>query len=483
MKYLLLILTFLCTCGPAQAQTHEGLFIFGHSLIDHRPPLIPTPSNETTVPHWLYLLANEAGNSVAAGGQYGFLPQHANVPPISQWGYDLVPGVWESDTEPFSSADVSTVIITAGNFVQYQPPNEEYFGDPGVTPINATETVFDWVEAQKPGTKYYIYENWPDMAGFLANGFPPTSTEFDSYQQETLGDFHDWWITYHDALLTSRPDLNVRMIPVGPIIAKIIDGPLADQIPVTDFYEDDAPHGRPNLYFLAALITYAAIFEEQAPATYTPPDLIHPDLRNNYAAINAFIWNELHAFDTPAGDSRVFMGGALPFTLASFTAELNGGDVVLSWSTSLEENIDKFQVEQLVPTGNFLPLGLSVTANNAPSDYSFTDENPFDGENVYRLAIFDTDGGISYSSLATITIAPNSVRLLPTGDGTFRLQDAPRGTEYYFTDATGRLLKRGRIEHPGELLELAGNRFAGIGFLVATLPGQVPLHFRFFLTR
>jgi len=58
------------------------------------------------------------------------------------------------------------------------------------------------------------------------------------------------------------------MIPVGPIIAKIMDGPLADQILVTEFYEDDAPHGRPNLYFLAALITYAAIFDEPAPDTY-----------------------------------------------------------------------------------------------------------------------------------------------------------------------------------------------------------------------
>jgi len=453
MKYLLLFLTFLCTCGPAQAQTHEGLFIFGHSLIDHRPPLIPTPSNETTVPHWLYLLAEAGGNSVAAGGQYGFLPQHANVPPISQWGYDIVPGVWESDTEPFSAANISTVMITAGNFVQYQPPSEEYFGDPGVTPINATETVFDWVETQKPGTKYYIYENWPDMGGFLANGFPPSPTELDNYHQETLGNFHNWWITYHDALLASRPDLNVRMIPVGPILTNLLTGPLT-------------------------------IFGEPAPAAYEPPALIHQQLRDNYAAINTLIWDELHAFNTPAGNSRVFLDSAMPVTLASFTAEVSGNDVVLNWTTSREVNLDRFIVENRVPTGNFLPLGQPVLANNSPSDYTFTDENPFLGENVYRLCSYGMDGDISCSPLVAVDFdGTNSIRLLPLGDGTFRLQDAPRGTEYYFTDATGRVLQKGRISRVGELLRLDGDRFAGIGFLVAILPGQRPLHFRLLMRR
>jgi len=205
-------------------------------------------------------------------------------------------------------------------------------------------------------------------------------------------------------------------------------------------------------------------------------------LRDNYAAINTFIWNELNAFDTPAGDSRVFLGGTLLYALASFTAEEDAGNVVLSWSTSQEENIGMFQVEQRLPAGDFSPLGLPVAAINFPSDYSFVDDNPFDGENVYRLAILDADGEVSYSSLATITIGPDSVRLLSTGDRTFRLQDAPRNGVLLHRNP-GRVLQRGRIEHPGELLELAGDRFAGIGFLVVTLPGRVPLHFRVLLRR
>jgi len=156
------------------------------------------------------------------------------------------------------------------------------------------------------------------------------------------------------------------MIPVGPILTKLLTGPLTDQIPVTDFYEDDAPHGRANLYFLASLITYVAIFGEPAPAAYEPPALIHQQLRDNYAAINTLIWDELHAFNTDAGESRVFLDSAMPVTLASFTAEVSGNDVILNWTTSREVNLDRFIVEHRVPTGNFLPLGQPVLANNSP---------------------------------------------------------------------------------------------------------------------
>jgi len=99
----LFICIHLCFTFTIYSQTTINQFIFGHSLIDHSPPLIPTPSNETTVPHWIYLLAQEAENSYAAGGKYGFLPQHAMPPYFAQWGYDIVPSVWDSDYEPFDA--------------------------------------------------------------------------------------------------------------------------------------------------------------------------------------------------------------------------------------------------------------------------------------------------------------------------------------------------------------------------------------------
>ncbi|MEM1218404.1 MAG: T9SS type A sorting domain-containing protein [Bacteroidota bacterium] len=282
-------------------------YIFGHSLLDHRPPINPTPSDETTVPHWMYLLAQEAGYDYYAGGQYGFLPQHANVPPNAQWGYDIVPGVWDQDYESFADADINTILITAGNFMQWQAPDVDYPSDPGLSPVSATLQVFDWVEAQGDAPRYYIYENWPDMAGYLANDFPPTTSEFQAYSDYTNGAFHQWWIDYQDLVLAQRPDLNVKMIPVGPIIDRVIQETWSGQnIPFLQLYEDDAPHGRPSIYFLAALTTYMAIQEEKAPISFLIPNVVHPDIQQNYSGIIDLIWDELLAFHFPSGESRVF---------------------------------------------------------------------------------------------------------------------------------------------------------------------------------
>jgi len=58
----------------------------------------------------------------------GFLTSHRNLPPNSQWGYDIVPGVWDQDNETFAEAEISTTMITVGNFIQNElSSNDDYF--------------------------------------------------------------------------------------------------------------------------------------------------------------------------------------------------------------------------------------------------------------------------------------------------------------------------------------------------------------------
>ncbi len=47
--------------GQASGDTLRT-FIFGHSLIHHEAQVNPTPSQETSVPHWFHLLSAEAGH-------------------------------------------------------------------------------------------------------------------------------------------------------------------------------------------------------------------------------------------------------------------------------------------------------------------------------------------------------------------------------------------------------------------------------------
>lgn len=328
--YFVCLLSLIVSCLSGQVD-EQRMYIFGHSLIDHRPPINPTPSDETTVPHWLYLLSQEAGRSFQAAGQYGFLTSHDNLPPQAQWGYDIVPGAWDQDNESFADADLYTVLITAANFIQYQAPDLAY-EDPnntaGDTPISATITIVDWLKTQEDDSlTIYLYENWPDMAGFLSNGWPASANEFANYNNYLNGDFHQWWIDYHDALILARPNDDIKMIPVGPIIADLLGG-LLSEIPLESLYEDDAPHGRPSIYFLASLITYMATNEEKAPSTFSVPAIIDQAVSENYQEVINFIWAELNSFTDHEGNSRVFINGSEPPEMSN-RVNIEGGPLFI----------------------------------------------------------------------------------------------------------------------------------------------------------
>ena len=287
------------------SQKESTTFIFGHSLINHEFQVNPTPSQETSVPHWLHFLSEEAGHTFKVSGQYGFLPQHANLPPFAQWGFDFAEGAWESDYEMFSVANFNTIMITPGNFIQWQGPNQNYPSEI-ISPVGATTSIFNWCNQQEENLNFYIYENWPDMAPFLGSGFPPSESEWNQYNDNLNSEFHDWFLEYHDQVVASLPNSCIKLIPVGTLISQLLSQSPYNQIPITELYEDDAPHGRPSLYFLASMISYMAIYEEQAPSDYVVSPIIHPIIQENYTSINESFWAALNAFNYSNGDSRVF---------------------------------------------------------------------------------------------------------------------------------------------------------------------------------
>lgn len=303
--FLIFLLLLVSTISFAQTNSMSQ-YIFGHSLINHAIPTTSIPSNETSVPHWMAVLADEAGKTYKASGQYGFLQQHRNLPPSAQWGFDTVTPAWD-DAFPFSSANFDNVLVTAGNFHQWQAPNLNYWSDT-VSPLSCTREILDWVKTEEPSCRFYIYENWPDMANYIASGtFPPTQSEWVNYNNYLNGGFHNWWIEYQDSMLVQRPNDSVRMIPVGPIISKLVMSAPLNLISVTDLYEDDAPHGKPTIYFLAGLVTYMATYQEKAPATYAVPNTVDSIVFANYNSIVDTIWSELLKFNVGTTNvSRVF---------------------------------------------------------------------------------------------------------------------------------------------------------------------------------
>lgn len=311
----LYIAALLLVFQSTQAQDSLRTFIFGHSLILHEHIINPIPTQENATPHWLHFLAKEANKSFEVDGKYGFIPSHARDEIFAQWGFDSVPQLWDSDFEPFSAANFNSILITPANFIQWIGPNDNYWNETQSL-VDFTEDLFERVDGLQPNLNFYMYENWPDMASYM-NTFPPTPNEWSNYNDYVNGEFHDWNIEYHDSVADRFPGRNVKMIPVGPAISRVLQSPPFDQINIDSLYEDDAPHGRPSIYYLAALITYMAMYQEKAPSSYIPPNSIQANgqsyymidqiiIDNRQAAIDT-IWNVLQEFNFPNGDSRVFI--------------------------------------------------------------------------------------------------------------------------------------------------------------------------------
>ena len=287
----------------APISTDVRNYIFGHSLLLH--------SEVANVPLWLHLLSQDAGYSYQMSGQYGFMDTHAgNLPPYPQWGVPGVPALWSDDTHAqFADINVNTVLMTEANFRQYYPPDES---DPdNILPestVQSSLTVMDWVAEEEDGVRYLIYENWPDMGGYTNADFSsrfPTREEMDAYHQYTTGDFHRWWVDYHDAMLASRPGMTIKLVPVGSILAQLQQGILSD-VPPSALFEDSAPHGTPSLYFLAGLISYMGIYGVEAPPDFVVPDHIDSRIAERYDQIVPSIWSQLNDFTDERGKSRVW---------------------------------------------------------------------------------------------------------------------------------------------------------------------------------
>ena len=98
----------------------------------------------------------------------------------------------------------------------------------------------------------------------------------------------------------------------------------------------------------------------------------------------------------------------LPVTLVSFSATNAGRKNLLEWETASEINNDKFIIERSVGGQDFKNIGFVYGQGNSNvlMHYSFTDTNPLQGINYYRLKQVDFDGKYTYSQIISATSNP-----------------------------------------------------------------------------
>ncbi|MCZ2396499.1 MAG: M36 family metallopeptidase [Chitinophagales bacterium] len=96
--------------------------------------------------------------------------------------------------------------------------------------------------------------------------------------------------------------------------------------------------------------------------------------------------------------------GTIPVVWSDFTVQKDGGRALLKWETQQESNTDKYIIERSGDGVNFLAIGTQAAAGNSstPRKYSFYDESPLTGNNIYRIQLLDKDGKVSYSKALSL---------------------------------------------------------------------------------
>ncbi|MFD1629851.1 choice-of-anchor Q domain-containing protein [Pseudopedobacter beijingensis] len=189
-------------------------------------------------------------------------------------------------------------------------------------------------------------------------------------------------------------------------------------------------------------------------------------LKNTSPAINAgsnslYIGLDANTKDL-AGNARLVgtnidMGayenqdGVLPVTLVNYTAKANGNQVKLQWQTAEEQNNKGFVIYRSGDNTLFTPIGeVPVTDNLQPTTYNFTDTNPLNGNNYYKLVQVDKDGTATELGIRIVgfSLSAFSLQLFP--NPTTELVHSSFSSNSYnlltIADLNGRVLQQLQIQ-------------------------------------
>ncbi|MFD1342230.1 calcium-binding protein [Litorisediminicola beolgyonensis] len=253
------------------------LYVFGNSLLVH-----PPGEGVTNVPIWLDRFAEAQGTELRVQGEFGFLRDFAELPPDFSWGF---PGVTQVPGK--DPAGLDAVILTPTNFIQWQEADRRY-GWGFASPLSVSVDVIEWIEERAPGRRWLVYEGWSDMEGTIES-FPPTDSEYDAWLAAQSGEYDAWYGRYVGMIRDDLPDLDIAVIPVAPVLAEMLSLPALRALGPEAFFSDDAPHGTEATYFLAALITHAALWQTLPSEALDLPDSLPGEVIAAYPELLALI--------------------------------------------------------------------------------------------------------------------------------------------------------------------------------------------------
>lgn len=172
-------------------------------------------------------------------------------------------------------------------------------------------------------------------------------------------------------------------------------------------------------------------------------------------------------------------GTLLPVNIVEFNGKLNNGEVILSWSTTMEENIKVFEVEKSSDGIKFERIGSIKPAGNATNNYEYIDQN-VNEVNYYRLNIVEWSGQSKLSDIVLIkkAFSKQNVRLTSNPfnqNVSIQLEAKAARVKMQLVNSAGSIVGEHEFINPSQQLTwvINGKISNGVYFLKMTVDGEM----------
>jgi hypothetical protein len=139
----------------------------------------------------------------------------------------------------------------------------------------------------------------------------------------------------------------------------------------------------------------------------------------------------------------------LPVTFGKFTVSKQGNSALLQWQTLLEQNTKDFIIERSGNGTDFTDIGSTPASGDSHGaiTYAFTDNDPLEGKNFYRLKERDLDLKAIYSEVKILSFTrTGSLIWYATDAGSVEVRLQKGSTELYsVSDVAGHIIQKGRL--------------------------------------
>jgi hypothetical protein len=174
--------------------------------------------------------------------------------------------------------------------------------------------------------------------------------------------------------------------------------PLPNQSPLTIRLDVEARNSGTFILQRTELDSIPPIYELWLVDKYKRDSL---DLRANDGYALTIDKKDSASFGSNRFEVVVRQNPLLAVHLLSFDAIKGAKQTQLNWTTENQQNYTHFAIERSIDDGRTF-FSLDTLTSSAAGNYSFVDNRPVNGVDMYRLNITDLNGTVSYSNIISI---------------------------------------------------------------------------------